>query len=103
MAALDSLYRDYPDLFINRRIILAQDMDEVMRQALIGYDKTTYDRAESLILNGIRDYTEAWDEEALKEFQEASQLTPENAVISAWITEVKRALSEPVSATSENR
>jgi hypothetical protein len=92
---LDLVFDARPDLFINRRIILATNMSEVMRQALIGYDQN-FTRSELWLQQGIRDFVEGYDDDALEDLAQAGQLTPENATIDIWIAGIKRAQREPL-------
>jgi hypothetical protein len=87
-ADLDALYRANSSLFTNKRIIYAHNMEEVLRQSLIGYDKR-YDQAEALIQDALRAFINAEFDKALLEFSQARSLTPENVTILAWIDVVK--------------
>lgn len=92
-SGIDSLFDIRPDLFVNRRLILVTRMEEVLRQALIGYDPK-YASAETYVQLAIRDFVEGFDDDALEEFGQAHELTPENETIVAWIAGIKRAQRE---------
>ncbi len=80
---LGLLFMRNPDLFTNKRIIAARNMEDVLKQALIGYDNSR-DEAEQWILRGMRLFLQKKDGEALQAFQRAQSLTPENLTIALW-------------------
>ncbi|HLJ56329.1 MAG TPA: S16 family serine protease [Chthonomonadaceae bacterium] len=90
-----ALFDARPGLFVNRRVIIASRMDEVLRQALIGYD-AKYATAEAWIHQGITDFVEGYDEDALQDFGHAEELTPENFTIAVWKRGISRAMRAPV-------
>jgi hypothetical protein len=57
VSELNLLFDERPYLFVNRRIIMATNMDEVLRQALIGYDPD-FTKSELWLQQGIRDFVE---------------------------------------------
>lgn len=90
---LRSLFYIQPDLFTNKRIIFASNMEEVLRHAIIGYDRL-YDAAEALIQTGILEFLNENDTKALAAFRQAYEITPENDTIQAWIYAINKAIKD---------
>lgn len=85
---LDALYKLDPALFTSKRIIYAHNMEEVLRQSLIGYDKR-YEQAEAYIQDALRAFLNEEYEKSVLDFTQARNLTPENVTILAWLDVVK--------------
>ena len=81
---LITLYMTHPVLCFNRRVILARDMDEVMNQALIGWNTDSEVREEKLVQGGLRHFARGEDKQALAAFAAAKQITPENWTVIFW-------------------
>ena len=91
---LDALYRVDPALFTNKRIIYAHNMEEVLRQSLIGYDRR-YEQSEALVQDALRAFLNEEYDKSLQNLTQARNLTPENVTILAWIDVVKRMKAKP--------
>ena len=95
IVALNSLYFRNPARFFTHRVILAHTMNEVLRHALIGYDRRRND-AVILMRKGFDALTDGKTEEALFSFGQAKQLTPEDATIDLWTSFVRNAYGKKV-------
>jgi hypothetical protein len=84
------LYRAWPEAFFGRRIILASHMDQVLRQALIGYDPKL-EEAEDHIRAALRCFSTGTYSAALLELDAATKLTPENTTIAWWRSAIEAA------------
>lgn len=82
---------DRPEIFAGKRVIFAQNMEQVLRQALIGFDEKTLGDAERHFVAALQAFGRREDLRALNEMLTASKLTPENATIGIWYQIVKAA------------
>ena len=82
---LITLTVQHPESLAQRRIILAHNMEEVLRQSLIGYSDAV-DFAEEMAQEGIGFYLNNDRVRALEALRKARELTPENATLSVWIS-----------------
>lgn len=83
-----------PELLVTKRLILVKNMEEVLRQTLIGYDEETWQRARTHFQNGLRAFSKRQNTAALSELEKAARLTPEDATIGVWQYLISRATSE---------
>lgn len=82
---LAALYYQRPEQMTHRRIIFAHNMEEVLRQTLIGYSDA-YDYAEELAQEALAFYRSKDNARALEALRQARELTPENATLSVWMS-----------------
>lgn len=80
---------------MDKRLVLVSDMNAVLRQALIGYDKN-YDLSATVSRSALRKFVDGFDEETLEMLQQAHRLTPEDVTLEAWIEIVRQSVSDPV-------
>ncbi len=92
VAELADLYIVRPELFAGKRIIIAANMDQVLRQALIGYDEKTYEAARAHVVSALKLFGAGKDSMALNELSAATQLTPEDATIAVNFTLIQEAM-----------
>ena len=90
---LAALYYQRPEQMAHRRIIFAHNMEEVLRQTLIGYSDA-YDYAEELAQEGLAFYRSKDNARALEALRQARELTPENATRN--VSRVLRQKSESI-------
>ncbi len=81
---LFALYRAFPVLCFKRRVVFVRDMDDVMNQALIGWNTDSEVREEKLVQGGLRHFARGEDKQALAAFAAAKQITPENWTVDFW-------------------
>ena len=81
---LESVFHQYPWLFYNHHFIFATRIEEVLRQAIIGYDPV-YDQAQRFFRSALVQFMDGEDEDALVDMEKASALTPEDETMKQWI------------------
>lgn len=79
-----------PKLLVGHRLIAADNMDQVLRQALVGYDQGTLAAASQLFSQGLALYGNGKTSEAIAKLMQAQSLTPEDLTIPVWINVMKR-------------
>lgn len=88
---LDTLFRLDPDLFTQVRVVLADNMEQVLQYALIGYDADRVAKADELYRNGLVQFGRGNRDAALRNLRMASDLAPENLTIRVWIAAIRQA------------
>jgi len=78
------LYKTNPKLCFPRRVVMARTMDDVIGQALIGWDSDSEIREEKLVQGGLRHFARGEDKQALAAFAAAKGITPGNWTINFW-------------------
>jgi hypothetical protein len=78
-----------PSLLVGHRLIAARNMEEVLRQALVGYDQGTLAQASQLFSQGLALYGAGKNDEAIACLEAAMKLTPEDLTIPVWIGAIK--------------
>ena len=84
VADLSLLYMTEPVLCFHRRVVMARTMDNVMEQALIGWNTDSEVREEKLVQGGLRHFARGEDKQALAAFAAAKGITPGNWTINFW-------------------
>ncbi len=79
-----------PIVLVTHRIVAAQDMNQVLRQALTGYDGGSIAKAASFFTQGIAQYAAGKHSTAVSYLDRAKQATPEDITIPLWISAVKK-------------
>lgn len=85
---LSLLYMTRPVLCFHRRIVMVRTMDDVMEQALIGWNTDSEVREEKLVQGGLRHFSHGEDKLALAAFAAAKAITPGNWTIDFWTSMV---------------
>lgn len=88
---LDILYRIKPELFSSKRIIFVSHIEEVLRQALIGYDEEKLRYAEGKLISAMNSFVSGDDAVALSDLRTALKFTPENHTLRIWISAIEDA------------
>ena len=86
---LIDLYRSQPEIFIGKKIIMASNMEQVFRQALIGYS-SDYEQVQELIRQAMLEFVLQRDLVGLRYLREAEQLTPEDMTLYAYEDWIRR-------------
>lgn len=78
-----------PKLLVGHRLIAADDMNQVLRQALVGYDQGTLAAASQLFGQGLALYGNGKTNDAIVKLTQAQSYTPEDLTIPVWINVMK--------------
>ena len=81
---LSLLYITEPVLCFHRRVVMVKTMDDVMEQALLGWNTDSEVREEKLVQGGLRHFGRGEDKLALAAFAAAKAITPGNWTIDFW-------------------
>lgn len=80
-----------PELFVNKRLITPVNIEQAMRQALIGFDEKTLLEAERLFALSLRAFSKGETTFAATYLKSAVDLTPENLTMRLWLDIIQSA------------
>ena len=86
---LIDLYCLQPEIFIGKKIIMASNMEQVFRQALIGYS-SDYEQVQELVRQAMLEFVLQRDLVGFRYLREAEQLTPEDMTLYAYEDWIRR-------------
>ena len=86
---LSGLYSAFPSICFNRRIIMVQNVDQALRQSVIGWQNSDYLKEEQLIQGGLIHFAEGRDQAAIAAFDAAHDIDPNNWTTIFWKMMVK--------------
>jgi len=86
---LSGLYTAFPSICFNRRIIMVQNVDQALRQSVIGWQNSDYLKEEQLIQGGLIHFAEGRDQAAIAAFDAAHDIDPNNWTTIFWKMMVK--------------
>ncbi len=98
VADLMALYTSEPALCFNRRIVLVGTVDDALKEALIGWQRGDYLKAEKLVQGGLRHFARGEDTLALAALNAAHDLDPNNWTVTYWISMVGRVRQDALNA-----
>ena len=102
---LFDLYISEPALCFSRRVVVVNTVDEAAKEAIIGWEHSSYLHEENLVQGGLRHFARGEDTLAVAAFKAAHDTDPNNWTPTFWIAMIdlmhQQKLKDAAQATSD--
>ena len=102
---LFDLYISEPTLCFSRRVVVVNTVDEAAKEAIIGWEHSSYLHEENLVQGGLRHFARGEDTLAVAAFKAAHDTDPNNWTPTFWIAMIdlmhQQKLKDATQATSD--